>query len=65
MIAPMTTKTHPYPSRVPLTFAGKRGWIVLDQIRTIDRKRVVRYLGKIERKTIQELKAIIKEMLVD
>ena len=65
LIAPMTTKTHPYPFRIPLTFAGKHGWIVLDQIRTIDRKRVVKHLGKIERRTIQDLKGIIKEMLVD
>ena len=65
IIAPMTTQSHPYPSRVPLTFAGKHGWIVLDQLRTIDRKRVIKHLGKIEHKAIQELKKIIKEILVD
>ena len=65
LIAPMTTKSHPYPSRIPLSFAGKNGWIVLDQIRSIDRKRVLKHLGKLEHSTIRNIKAIIKEMLVD
>jgi len=63
--APMTTKSHAYPSRVSVTFGGKHGWIVLDQIRTIDKRRVVKYLGRIETKTIEYLRSIIKEMLVD
>lgn len=65
MIAPMTTKSHAYPSRVELSFSGKHGWIVLDQIRSIDKRRVLKHLGKIEIKTIERLKFIIKEMLVD
>ena len=65
MIAPMTTKSHAYPSRVSLIFAGKNGWIVLDQIRSIDKRRVVKQLGKAEIKTIERVKSIIKEMLVD
>jgi len=37
IVAPMTTKGKPYPTRVPCTFQGKRGQIVLDQIRTVDK----------------------------
>lgn len=47
IVAPMTTKGHPYPSRVPCTFQGKRGQVVLDQIRTVDKTRLVRRLGTI------------------
>jgi mRNA interferase MazF len=64
-IAPMTTKTHDYPTRVSVDFQDKRGWIVLDQLRTVDRKRLTRRLGTIDKKTIQKVKAVIKEMLVD
>ncbi|MBF0511501.1 MAG: type II toxin-antitoxin system PemK/MazF family toxin [Candidatus Omnitrophica bacterium] len=65
MIAPMTTKSHSYPSRIPLTFAGKNGWIVLDQIRSIDKKRILKPLGKVETKTVERIKFVIREMLVD
>jgi len=47
IVAPMTTKGHSYPTRVPCTFQGKRGQIVLDQIRTVDQSRLVRRLGAI------------------
>ena len=65
IIAPMTTKSHPYPTRIPVNFEGKDGWIVLDQIRTVDKIRLVKNLGKISKKEISEVKKIIKEMLVD
>lgn len=65
IIAPMTTKSHLYPTRVPLKFGGKDGWIVLDQIRTVDKIRLVKELGKINNSEIQKVKGIIKEMLVD
>ena len=65
IIAPMTTKSHAYPTRIPLTFQGKKGWIVLDQIRTVDKKRVVKKLGKISPNKIVEVKKIINEMLVE
>jgi mRNA interferase MazF len=65
IIAPMTTKSHPYPTRIPLKFDGKDGWIVLDQIRTVDNIRLVKHLGKISNKEISEVKKVIKEMLVD
>jgi len=65
IIAPMTTKSHKYPTRVPVTVQNKKGWIVLDQIRTIDNQRLIKKIGKINSKTIQHVKSIIKEMLVD
>ncbi|MFS8118414.1 MAG: type II toxin-antitoxin system PemK/MazF family toxin [Microcoleus sp.] len=47
IIAPMTTKGRPYPSRIVCQFQGKDGQIVLDQIRTVDKNRLVKYLGQI------------------
>jgi len=65
IIAPMTTKSHAYPSRVGLRFQGKEGWIVLDQIRTVDKSRLVRKLGSIKTGTIQQVKATLSAMLVE
>ncbi|MDR1174655.1 MAG: type II toxin-antitoxin system PemK/MazF family toxin [Treponema sp.] len=64
IIVPMTTVSHPYPTRVPVTLDKKSGWIVLDQIRTIDKKRIIKTLGKLNQKEITEIKNIINEMLV-
>ena len=65
IIAPMTSQSHAYPSRVPLRFQRKNGWIVLDQLRTVDKRRLIRKLGHLNQKTIRRIKAVIKEMLVD
>ncbi len=65
IIAPMTTKSHDYPTRVKLTFQGKAGWVVLDQIRAVDRKRLVKKIGAINEATIKKIKTAIREMLVD
>jgi len=65
IIAPMTTKSHDFPTRVGLKFDGKQGWIVLDQIRTVDKIRLNKKLGKIEKKEIKKVKQVLKEMLVD
>ena len=65
IIAPMTTKSRNYPTRVNINFDNKNGFIVLDQIRTIDKIRFIKKLGKIESKYIKEVKRVIKEMLVD
>ncbi len=64
IIAPMTTKSHEYPTRVGLKFQNKRGWIVLDQIRTVDKKRLIKKLGHLVNHTIQDIKYTINEMLV-
>lgn len=65
IIAPMTTKSRDYPTRIEVQFSGNNGWVVLDQIRTIDKARVIRKLGIITQQQVQKVKSIIKEMLVD
>lgn len=62
IIAPMTTKGRDYPSRVLVTFQGKKGQIVPDQIRVIDRSRLTRRLGRIDRKTAQKALDVLQEM---
>ena len=47
IVAPLTTGSHPYPFRIPCRVAGKTGQVVLDQIRTVDRGRLVRRLGRL------------------
>jgi mRNA interferase MazF len=65
IIAPMTTRSHSYPTRIPIKFEDKKGWVVLDQIRALDRKRFVKKLGKLNKDTILKVKKIIQEMLVE
>ena len=62
IVAPMTTKGQPYPTRVPCRFQRKSGQIVLDQIRTVDRGRLVKKLGKLaEAATLDVLAAMFGE----
>jgi mRNA interferase MazF len=65
IIAPMTTKSHSYPTRIPLVFSGKKGWIVLDQIRAIDKIRLIKKIGTLSPSAVKDVKCILKEMLVD
>ena len=62
IIAPMTTKSHAYPTRVPCTFEGKEGWVVLDQIRTVDKVRLVSKLGVLEEEARGEILAGLAAM---
>lgn len=62
IIAPMTTKGRSYPSRVPCFFDNKQGQIVLDQIRTVDKRRLVKQLGKLQPKTGDQVLSILQEM---
>jgi mRNA interferase MazF len=62
IIAPMTTKGRDYPTRVACKFQGKQGQIVLDQIRTIDKSRLVRKLGQLKTETRAEVLKILAEM---
>ena len=62
IIAPMTTKGRDYPTRIPLTFQGKRGQIVLDQLRTIDKTRLAKKIGTISDMTSKKLCATLQEM---
>lgn len=64
-IAPLTTKSKNYPTRVKTQLAGKPSWIVLDQLRTIDRVRLNQRMGTIDGPTIGKVKQLIKAMLVD
>ena len=65
IVAPMTTKGRPYPTRIPCRFQGKKGQIVLDQIRIVDRARLVKKLGTIDNKTAAALLALLREMFAD
>ena len=62
IIAPMTTVTRAYPTRVAVTFQGKHGQVALDQIRAVDRQRLVRKLGKISPSTAARVSATLVEM---
>jgi mRNA interferase MazF len=62
IVAPMTTKGQPYPTRVPCRFKGKAGQIVLDQIRTVDKTRLVRRLGRLDPKTGMKVLALVAEL---
>ena len=62
IVAPMTTKGRPYPTRVPCTFQGKRGQIVLDQVRTVDKTRLVRRLGTISKTTRTRVLDVLQEL---
>jgi mRNA interferase MazF len=62
IVAPMTTVTRPYPTRVPVRFQGKRGQVALDQLRAVDRQRLVRELGTVSASTAQAVSATLLEM---
>lgn len=62
IVAPMTTKERNYPTRVPCLFQDKKGQVVLDQIRTIDKKRLVKKLGAIDNKSQNKILNILQEM---
>ena len=62
IVAPLTTGGYPYPFRVPCKFQGRSGHIVLDRIRTVDRERLVRRLGRISTSALGQSLAILQEM---
>jgi mRNA interferase MazF len=65
IVAPMTTKGRPYPTRVECRFQDNDGQIVLDQIRTIDKARLVRRLGSIDAQTQTEVLAALAELFAE
>ena len=65
IIAPITNSSKSYPTRVVLKNSKVKGWIVLDQIRTIDRLRLIKSLGILTEKEITQVKSVIKETFVD
>ncbi len=65
IVAPMTTSSKKYPTRVEVKHDNKIGWIVVDQIRTIDKARIIKTIGSLSQSEIIVLKSIIKETFVD
>ena len=62
IVAPMTTHGREYPTRVPVVFRRKRGQIVLDQIRTVDKTRLVKSLGRLARPTSYRVLDVLQEL---
>jgi len=62
IVAPLTTGGQKYPFRVPCRFAGKRGEVVVDQLRTVDRERLVRHLGRLAPPTLAQVLGTLQEM---
>jgi mRNA interferase MazF len=65
VIAPMTTNSKPYPTRVEVNNNNTTGWVVLDQMRTIDRVRIVKCFNIITAGEVQKIKSTIQEIYVD
>lgn len=62
LVAPMTTKGIVFPTRVKTTLQGKSGWIVLDQIRAVDKSRLIKRLGKLAGSTAEKMLEVLQEM---
>lgn len=65
VIAPLTTTSKPYPTRIEVEHNSKKGWVVIDQIRTIDKARIVNVFSPLSEKEIKKIKSILKETYVD
>ncbi len=64
VVAPMTSSSKSYPTRVEVKHNATKGWLVLDQIRTIDRTRIVKYFQTLTKKEIEKVKKVIQEIFV-
>jgi len=62
IVAPLTTGGHPYPFRIPCRFKRKAGYVILDQIRTVDQERLVRRVGQLAPATLDRVLAALQEM---
>ncbi len=65
VIAPMTSKSHAYPTRVRISHKKVDGFVVIDQVMTIDKRRIVKSLGKLTTDETKAVKAVIQETYVD
>jgi mRNA interferase MazF len=65
VVAPMTTNTKKYPTRIPVKSNGKKGMIAIDQIRTVDKIRIIRVFESLTKSEIEKCKEVIKEAFVD
>jgi len=61
VVAPLTTAGRPYPSRVPIDFAGKSGQVVIDQLRTVDKVRLVKRLGALDARQASDVLDVLRE----
>jgi mRNA interferase MazF len=64
VVAPMTSSSKSYPTRVSVKHGKTKGWIVLDQVRTIDRQRIVKILDNLTEKEVENVKSVIHETYV-
>jgi mRNA interferase MazF len=62
IVAPLTARGRPYPTRVPCRLDGREGQVALDQLRTVDHSRLIKRLGRIEDQTMAAVLAILVEM---
>ena len=62
IVAPVTTGQRSYPFRIPCRFQGRSGHVVLDQIRTVDRQRLARRLGRLTPSTLNRSLLVLQEM---
>lgn len=65
VVAPMTTSSRKYPTRIEVKHDKKIGWIVIDQIRTIDKQRIIKAFGLLSQAEIKEVTSVLKETFVD
>lgn len=65
VVAPMTTTSKPYPTRVVVTHNKKKGWVVLDQIRCIDKSRIIKNYKRLTDTEISQIKSVLRETYVD
>ncbi|TVZ27654.1 mRNA interferase MazF [Gillisia sp. Hel_I_86] len=65
VVVPMTTNPNKYPTRISIKSNGKKGMMAIDQIRTIDKSRIIKTFDKLTSAEIRKLKDVIRETLVD
>ena len=62
IVAPMTTHGQDYPTRIPVVFQRRKGQVVLDQIRTVDKTRLAKHVGHLDRNTSNRVLSVLQEM---
>lgn len=62
IVAPLTTGGHPYPFRVHCRFSEKDGYVVADQLRAVDRDRLIKHLGVLDEDTLAEVLSVLQAM---
>jgi mRNA interferase MazF len=65
VIAPITSQSKKYPTRIKIDLEGNDNWVVIDQIRTIDKSRLTKKITLLDKKEIAAIKNVIKETFVD